>query len=158
MNPDRPIEIREKLLKDSFNRIAETSDDVTKVLVDLRKDTHDVVHVYIRGTVCGQLVTDKNDSVTIARRLIPESMKYGKEPATIVRNMEQLGQAYGELFMEVRTALSHGSVDSLRAYMKRIDATSVGGGSLPGDGHLFISAGMARAQAEDQKHNQAHGS
>lgn len=143
------IEIKEKLLKDSFNRQAPTSSDITLVQVDLRKDTHDVIHVYIRGQPCGQLVTDKNDSVTIARRLLPESMKYGKEPFTIVKNMEQLGIAYGQLLLEVRSAIGHGSTDGLKAYMRKLDAANVGDRNMPGDGHLFVPAGLVRTQGEN---------
>lgn len=144
MNSDRPIEVKEKVLKDSFIRSAPDSDDVTEVKVDLRKDTHDVVHVFIRHVPAGQIVTDKNDSVTLARRLLPESMKYGKEPSTIVANMEQLGFAYAQLLMEVRSAIGHGSTDSLAAYLRKLDADNSGTGSLPGDGHLFLRDRLVR--------------
>lgn len=144
MNSDRPVEIKEKLLKDSFQRLAPNSDDVTEVVVDLRKDTHDVIHVSIRGTPAGQIVTDKNDSVTIARRLLPESMKYGKEPSTIVADMEKLGFAYAQLLMEARSAIGHGSTDSLAAYLRKLDADNSGTRSLPGDGHLFLRDRLVR--------------
>lgn len=146
------VDITEKLLKDSFTRKGVNSEDITQIVVDLRKDTHDVLQVYVRGTVCGQLVTDKNDSVTIARRLLPESLKYGKEPSTIVKNMEQLGHAYGVLLMEVRAAISHGSVDTLKAYMRKLDADIANLDRMPGDGHLFVSDGLVRSQAASEEH------
>lgn len=158
MDSSRPIEIKEKLLKDSFNRLGPPGDDVTHVQVDLRKDTHDVITVFIRGLPAGQLVTDKNDSVTIARRLLPESLKYGKEPSTIVKDMERLAIAYGQLLMEVRSAIGHGSVSPLSAYMRKLDAANISRGSLPGDGHLYVPAGMAPSQRESEEHPEAHGS
>lgn len=142
------LEVKEKLLKDSFQRLAPLSTDITKVLVDLRQDTHDVIKIEIRGMPAGQIVTDKNDSVTLARRLLPESLKYGKEPSTIVRDMEILGTAYGVLLMEVRSAIAHGSVTSLAAYMRKLDADNASGRTLPGDGHLFLSRGETRPSAE----------
>lgn len=102
--------------------MAPLSDDITQISIDLRSDTHDIINVVIRGSPAGSLVTDKSDSVTIARRLIPESLRYGKEPSTIVRDLEESAIAYHQLMMEVRNAISHGSTDSLSAYMRKIDA------------------------------------
>lgn len=150
------LDIKEKLLKDSFQRLAPDSDDITSVIVDLRADTHDIIKVIMRQIPCGQLVTDKNDSVTIARRLLPESLKYGKEPSTIVHNMEMLGTAYGVLLTEVRSAIAHGSVTALAAYMRKVDAANHLDRLQPGDGHLFLHPGMARTQGEDQQHPKTH--
>lgn len=148
----KDLEITEKLLKDSLIRNAPLSADIDKVVIDLRSDTHDIIKVNIRGMPCGQLVTDKNDSVTIARRLLPESLKYGKEPSTLVHNMEMLGTAYMVLETEVRLAINSGSITSLAAYMRKLDADRDSGNSLPGDGHLFLTPGMARSQREGEKH------
>jgi len=123
------------------------------VKVDLRGNVCDVITVTIRGMPAGQIVTDKTDSVTIARRLLPESLKYDKEPSTIVRNMEQLGTAYSILLMEVRSAISHGSVIPLTAFIRKLDATNDMPNQLPGDGHLFVSNREVRPEAAD---NQPH--
>lgn len=144
-------------MKDSFNRECPASPDITTVKVDLRRDTHDVIQVFMRGQPCGQLVTDKNDSVTVARRLLPESLKYGKEPSTIVRNMEQLGEAYAQLLMEVRSAIGHGSVTPLALYLRKLDANMDSGARLPGDGHLFVPDRLVRAQGKDTEHSETHG-
>lgn len=142
------LEITEKLLKDSFARRAPLSQDITLVTIDLRKDTHDVVQAYIRGIPAGQLVTDKTDSVTIARRLIPQSLQYGKEPSTLVKNMEDLGYAYGLLLLEVHSAIAHNSTIGLAAFMRKLDDTHPDRGTLPGDGHLFVAHRKVRVQGE----------
>lgn len=83
------IKITERVFKNFVVRTADTSPDVTKVIIDTRSSTHDVVTVEIRGLVAGQLVTNKFDSVTIARRLIPDTLRYGMEPQTFVADAEK---------------------------------------------------------------------
>lgn len=145
-----PLAIKERLLKDSFFREALLSSDITQVKIDLRSDTHDVVTVAIRGMPAGQIVTDKMDSMTIARRLIPETLRFDKEPSTIVRNMEDLAFAYATLLMEVANAVSHGSVAPLSAFLRKQRESSLAG-QLPGDGHLFVAHRKVRTEAEDAK-------
>lgn len=144
-------DIKEKLLKDSFQRLAPESLDVTKVVVDLRQETHDVVKVEIRGMPAGQIVCDKNDSVTLARRLLPESLKYGKEVSSIVHDMEVLATAYGVLLKEVQYAINGGGTSSLAAYMRKLDADRSSGRTMPGDGHLFLRSGKVGPQAEGEQ-------
>lgn len=149
-----PLAIKERLLKDSFFREAPLSTDITSVKIDLRSDTHDVVTVMIRGMAAGQLVTDKTDSMTIARRLLPETLRFDKEPSTVVRNMEDLAFAYATLLMEAANAVSHGSVAPLSAFLRK-QRESVVAGQLPGDGHLFVAHRKVRTEAEDAKPSQA---
>lgn len=150
------LDITEKLLKDSFARRAPLSPDITLVSVDLRKDTHDIINVYIRGMPVGQLVTDKTDSVTVTRRLLPESLKYGKEPSTLVRNVEELATAYGVLLLEVYSALNHGSVDGLRAFVRKLNEHNHDGSHLPGDGHLYVRDRKVRVPNEGTQVDGSH--
>lgn len=68
----------EKHLKDSITR--SINDDslspstilITSVKIDIRSAGHDVVHVYARGGLAGQLVVNKDDALEIARRLLPD--------------------------------------------------------------------------------------
>ena len=143
--------IKERLLKDSFFREAPLSNDITQVKIDLRNDTHDVVTVAIRGMPAGQLVTDKNDSMTIARRLLPETLRFDKEPSTVVRNMEDLAFAYATLLMEAANAVSHGSVAPLSAFLRKLRESGDIGTHLPGDGHLFVANRKVRTEAENAK-------
>ena len=114
--------IKEKLLKDSFIREAEFSMDVTKVVVDTRSATHDILKVWIRLTPVGQLVTDKTDSVTLARRLIPDSLRLDKEPSTLVADFEKMMEEYFKLLIEARMAVSTHSVNKLAAFLKETNA------------------------------------
>lgn len=139
------MEIKEKILKDYFMRSAPMSMDVTTVKVDHRSDTYDVAHVFIRGQPAGQIVLDKDFSVTFARRLIPDSLRYDKEPSSVVQNAEELAHAYGSLLLESRAAVSTGSVQSLASYLRKLDALH---SFMPGDSHVFLPDRMARLQAE----------
>ena len=145
------LAIKERLLKDSFFREAPLSNDITSVKIDLRANTHDVVTVTIRGMPAGQLVTDKFDSMTIARRLLPESLRMDKEPSTLVRNMEELAFAYATLLMEAANAVSHGSVAPLSAFLRKLRESGDVAGQLPGDGHLFVAHRKVRTEAEGAK-------
>lgn len=140
--------ITEKLLKDSFHRKVDMSSEITEVKIDLRSDTHDVLQVYIRGTIAGQLVTDKFDSVTIARRLIPDSLRYDKEPSSITKNAEDLAGVYFNLLMEVRSAIRTGSTDPLRAFMRKLDDDN---SIMPGDSYVFLPDREVGVQAKGAK-------
>ena len=137
--------IKEKLLKDSFTRTNDLSMDVTSVKVDTRHDSHDILNVSIRGTPAGQIVTDKSDSITIARRLIPDSLRYDKEPSTITKDAETLASAYFELLVEARTAVSTRDVSSLAAFLRKHDAN---GNVMPGDSYVFLPDRVSRLQDE----------
>jgi hypothetical protein len=142
------MEIKEKLLKDYFMRSAPMSMDVTTVKIDHRQDGHDILHVFIRGQPAGQLVTDKTDSVTIARRLIPDSLRYDKEPSSITHDAEQLAAAYFALLLEARAAVSTGSLATIASHLKELDANHT---LMPGDSHVLLPDRMARLQAEGQE-------
>lgn len=142
--------ILERVLKDSFEREAKLSTDVTRVSVDTRLPTHDVVNVYIRGMVAGRIVADKADAVTIARRLIPDSLRFEKEPATITRDVVKLAEAYIELMIEARTAVSTRDVQSLAAFLRKHDS-GTGGAPIHPDWAVFVSDWRARSQDEDTK-------
>jgi hypothetical protein len=94
-------------------------------------------------------VTDKSDSMTIARRLIPETLRFDKEPSTVVRNMEDLAFAYATLLMEAANAVSHGSVGPLSAFLRKLRESGDIGTHLPGDGHLFVAHRKIRTEAKD---------
>lgn len=143
------MDIQEKLLKDYFMRSAPLSMDVTTVKVDHRHEGHDVLHVFVRGQPAGQLVTDKSDSITIARRLIPDSLRYEMEPSTATETAKQLANAYFELLLEVKAAISTGSLTHL---LGKINAAST---LMPGDSHVFLSDRMARLQAESAEYPQS---
>jgi hypothetical protein len=116
------MDIKEKLLKDTYQREAPLSMDVTKVIVDTRSPTHDVVKVYVRMMPAGQLVTDKTDSITLARRLIPDTLRYEKEPATLVGDYDQLAAAFLELMIEAGAAVKTGQLTSLSTFLKKAHA------------------------------------
>jgi len=149
------MNIREKLLKDSFERIAETSMDVTRVVVDSRNATHDVVNIYIRGQVAGRLVTDKTDSITLARRLLPDSLKYDKEPSSLTADLEKLANAYFELLMEARVAVSTKNVGALAEHLRRGDDRS-GLGAIPPELAGGLLDRQARREAASPEQAQSH--
>lgn len=139
--------IKERLLKDTFIREAPLSNDITEVKIDLRAFTHDVLYVKVRGMPVGSIVVDKNDSMIIARRLIPETLKQGNEPIELVYKMGDLANAYFDLLVEIGNARSW--TDHILILKKHADAIS--DGTLPGDGHLFLSDRKVRTTSEDNE-------
>lgn len=113
--------IKEKLLKDSHTRSMDDTGFIDKVVIDTRKDTHDVVTPFVRGMPVGQLVVDKTESVTLSRRLIPESLSVDKEPGELMHSLDTLASAYFELVAEVVTAIAFGNTSNLSAFMRRVE-------------------------------------
>lgn len=139
------MEIKEKLLKDSFERSAPMSMDVTRVVVDTRAATHDILGVYVRLISVGRLVTDKSDSITLARRLIPESLRYDKEPSTLTSDATKLADAYFLLMVEARAAVSTRDVTSLAAFLRKVN-DSHGNSPVPPDCRGLVSDGLLRSE------------
>jgi hypothetical protein len=141
-------DVKEKLLKDSHTRTVDDTRFVTKVVIDTRKDTHDLVSVFVRGTPVGQLVMEKAESLPMSRRILPDTLRYDQEPSEVMYDYDIVIGSYIEAVAEIEDAIRTNNTEGLKAFMVKIK----GANKRDGNSHTrvlgIVRSGQARLTPE----------